>query len=455
MAGGLDFGTLLQALTAADQQAEKNSPFRGVSDFSDAFSQKLITDSARGPDKGGLSTGEGIIAGLISGLISGGSRNLTEGYRTKQSDMAADYLQRSVFGGGPAERPSGMSPSVFAPVNAASKLFGAQDAYVDREKAADLKNQLTLSAFEAVGKNPALADKILAGYGKLAGAPTEIPNEPMVEPPAQPGLFPGSGKSVDQEFNELVPKYVNEYGLTPNAAADIAISATAAKRKANTDAMKQISEARTQAESMLKLADTAERGVSGAGNTGGFFGPVRDLASRAWATVDSDEATQRSYQGLLDSVAPDVIRSSRTAGVGAMSDPEMRAYLAAGPTSSKTPQENRILIDKLRATGSLQRDYADFLEAFVEERGNTVGAAQLWNAYTAQNPLFDSEYNTRERTPWRDWVKSLNGKMPDTPSIRQLESNAAGGAPQGAQPTGRTSGGKPVYRLPDGKLWVE
>lgn len=259
--------------------------------------------------------------------------------------------------------------------------------------------------------------------GRLAGQEAPAPAQPMAEPSAA-GLFPGGPESLQTKFQKTFEDMVNR-GATPNAAVDTATALTAAERKANTDSVKQVTAAREQADKLLRLADTAQRGMEGAGATGGFFGGIRDLASRAYATVNDEESTQRSFQALLDSVKPEVIGMARVPGAGATSDFEARAYLGAGPSSDKTKAENEVLIKKLRSFGELQRDYADFLETYVEEKGTTVGAKQLWDAYTKSNPLFDQQYNPMERAPWRDWVAGLNGQMPSQAGAQPQQ----GGAP--------------------------
>lgn len=145
---GLDFSTILAALGGTDKAAAESDPFAGLSDFGTSLAGTVLKTAL--PAGGPLTQyspyatipkydiGGGIAAGLASGLLSGVADNLSEGYKTRQEDLAHQALT-SVFSGNPLSRPDGMSPSVFSAVQ---KISDAQ-TISDTQEEADRKQRLT------------------------------------------------------------------------------------------------------------------------------------------------------------------------------------------------------------------------------------------------------------------------------------------------------------------------
>jgi len=133
-------------------------------------------------------------------------------------------------------------------------------------------------------------------------------------------------------------------------------------------------------------------------------------------TQNTEEAEQRASQALLESTGPDIIKASREAGVGAMSDAEMNSYLRAGPSERKTKEQNEVLIEKAKTIANIQEDYADYLDWYRNQKGTMQGAETLWRSYKERNPLFIEKgkelvFNAG-RQPWGDFVVQSQGAGP-------------------------------------------
>jgi len=217
----MDFNTLLNALTLSDAQAEKNSPYAGVSDFGDAFGQRLLQDSAGGK----LSTGEGVLAGLLTGLLGGGAKNLTNTYRQQQNQMASDYLQRTALGES-VMRPAGMHPSVFAPVENAGQIFNIAKKAEDRAAVAadqrDFQNAVGLKVIEKTFDNPWKAKRagpmvapILQAYlggGKSAAAAPSAAEPSDVGAPAQAEPLAEGAPNLGRTYEDYLEQFQGNEG---------------------------------------------------------------------------------------------------------------------------------------------------------------------------------------------------------------------------------------------------
>lgn len=234
----------------------------------------------------------------------------------------------------------------------------------------------------------------------------------------KPSLF-GDYTPLATRRAERTRSYMAQ-GLTPNAAADQANKDFAVENIANKDAMEKLKTTREQAAALAQIAGQAEAGVRGAGQTGGILNFPRNVLSMALATIDPEEAQQRASQALLDAVKPEVMGVAKKPGSGATTDFESNMYIKSGPSSALTPQENQILIDNIRALAQIKREYSNFLENYINDKGDAVGADQAWEAYKMANPLLDKENNPiANRAPWQDFF--AQAKTFPVYSVKQLQ----------------------------------
>lgn len=419
----MDLDTIFAVLTGADRAAKESDPFRPMADFTKQLGQAVVQASPSG------STEENILAGILTGLAGGASENLSQGYLSKQSDLSNTLLLDGLKSGVLPERPEGMSRSVFDNLGRANSVFKVNNQLENQESDRAVKNKLLEklvdTQIDADPRKRRAGEDFMRRMGMIQG--DAAPSAPLAtNKPQTSDLFPGGPESVKTKFSRTFDDFLAQ-GATPNAALDAANSLTAAERKANTGSVDTVAEARKKAQALLDLASTAEAGVEGAGNTGGFGWPVKDFASKLYATISPEETQQRAAQTLLDSVKPDIIKATRTAGVGAMSDVEMRAYLSAGPNSANTPTENALLIDKLRNAGKWEQEYADFLDTYREEKGTTQGADKLWQQYKAAHPLFVDGKPNMERPSWMEFFTGGQGPVIDAPPSAAPQTKVVGG----------------------------
>lgn len=217
----------------------------------------------------------------------------------------------------------------------------------------------------------------------------------------------GQYNTTKQKRNSLIQEGLQQ-GLTPNAAAEYAERNLRSSTVMTKNAIEKLEAARKQASGLMDVANKAEYGMQGAGATGGLLNAPRELFSKAYSLISPEETAQRAAQAELDSVKPSIISFAKTPGSGAMSDVEMKVYLGAGPGSDKTPEENARIIDGIKASAQVSKDYADFLEAYIEDKGDAVGADVAWSQYKEANPLIvrDEAGNLNrnsQRTPWQEY----------------------------------------------------
>jgi hypothetical protein len=255
----------------------------------------------------------------------------------------------------------------------------------------------------------------------------------------------GDYENTNAKRNQLMREGMSQ-GLTPNGALEYADKNLAAATAMSKEAVKKIESSRRRADKLKELASVAEAGVQGAGETGGTAWGLRDFISKAYAQVDPEERQQRASQALLESIEPDIIAASRPVGVGAMSDREMKSYLSAGPSSAKAPDENRKLIEKMKNVAAIEQEYGDFLEAYIEDKGDAIGADKAWQSYKEAHPLIVQDgsgefvFNSN-RQPWTDFFSQKRQQVSE-PSVQG-----------GGEIQTRMIGGQPVRvrRLPDGR----
>jgi hypothetical protein len=472
----VDLAFLAKALADSEKAAQASNPY--------TTTNQVLSSINWNPND--FSTGENLAGGAVKGLLSGFFGGLGDNYVTGQKAQAMDLLG-SLARGKEIARPDDMDLSVFAPLEQAGGLFALQQDLLEDEAVkqvgrdsqklinAKIAEGLTLdpttgtlklynpkeekrkeSTFtaltDAIAKNPNNAAKTIQAF-KDAGLvdDADVKSITAIEQPQTPAESPSlfGGSTMSDKYTQELQKLLDQ-GVPAGTAAESAKALTAAERKGSEKSAERIQEIRERARSLSGLAQTALAGVEGAGNTGGFLGGIRDLASSAYAVVSPEEREQRASQGILESVAPDVLRASRQQGTGSTSDVEFKEYLKAGPTSSKTPEQNRAIIEKLENASKMESEYADFLDTFLAERGTLYGdkgqpsAEQLWEVYKKQNPLLIRDpktkeliYNT-ERPSWRefDFAGALSGKNASKPSNQGASVPSVGGSFNGEKVIG-------------------
>lgn len=163
----MDIGSLLAALTAADKSVAESNPFTPFQDAATGIGG-LVLQGAKG---GQLGTTDALLGGLLAGLGSGISGNLSDSFQTKQNSLAEDLLTKAVRGQSVFERPSGMSPSVFAAVKNTGNLFALENALGSEAAQREAERKAQFDIATTIAKEKAIRQMNREDYGAIANVP--------------------------------------------------------------------------------------------------------------------------------------------------------------------------------------------------------------------------------------------------------------------------------------------
>lgn len=467
---------------AQKQLVAEADPYSGGASVADAISNLAVS---AGPQ---YKTRDKIILGALSGLTGGLFSGASQDYQNR----AQDAYTSSVMGlsaGKDIAKPSVLSDALFSGAKQQSNLFKLRQALTANDlaqklgqetKLAEMKGEQDLKAEVAkeLIKNPRraqqLAPVIQSLFGAKGGAampaqalaaPTETEitsgasadQSPLLASPQQTpatkdpalgkvlgilgGNF-GEPESIEDKQVRIAQRFQDE-GATPGEAWSQAGKQLDADRIALKASTKKVEDVREAANQALQMADTAQLGIEGAGETGGLLGGVRNLASKAAALVNPEQQQKQASQTLLDSVRPQIVQTMRSPG--AISDFESRMLIGAGPSSSNTPEANAEIVSKIRGVAQLNNEYADYLDWYRERMGTVTGADKVWQSYKKDNPLVlqdesgKGSFNT-DRQSIFDWLtlgpnNGGNGSGGGAPVPPQVQTTKSKGASQVNRPT--------------------
>lgn len=237
---------------------------------------------------------------------------------------------------------------------------------------------------------------------KLVQALAPDMTAPMVGAEGAP--MPGATE-MQQKRDALITRGI-AMGMTPNAALEYAERNTKFETKATGEAGKKIEKSRERGINLEEIAATARAGMEGAGMTGGILAGPRQLASRLAAVVSPSEQEKQDFQKVLDSVKPRIVQILRSPG--AVTELENKLLIGAGPSSNNTPTENARIIAGMETIAQLEQDYADFLEAFVTQKGSSIGADTAWRQYKSEQVFPAGTFNP-QRQDWQSWMTEKGG----------------------------------------------
>lgn len=406
----IDFNTLFQTLNAANQGIAKEDPYLPLSSFADNFGSTIVKNAPA------LGTKDSLIAGLITGLTGGIFSGLGDEWQADKNKLASTTLLNDLRGQDTIN--DGLPPSVFSGIQNAGGLFRLQEKAAQQEELQQAAQKLVFSDPQKAQmlKRSGIDPYQLAGitpvqpsgtFGNEQGSPLGMDSQPQ-------SLFPdvAGTESLNNKYNRYVQEAIAQ-GATYSAARQQAKDLTEADRKALNGSVDKAAEARKYADELQALADTAKAGAAGAGATGGLFGGLRNTASWLVAPFSEDQSRKQTATALLDSIAPQIVKMNRSPG--AVSDYETKLYLGAGPSHYQLPETNQLLSDKIANVADLNRQYADFLDAYKAEKGTVFGADKLWQEYKHSYPTFISNQETgnieinKDRPSWQEWLMQSKG----------------------------------------------
>jgi hypothetical protein len=280
----------------------------------------------------------------------------------------------------------------------------AEQAAADRK----FRNELTIEGVKA---------NLLApeDYLSMIGVTPKVKSvDTSIGKPVEQKLF--EGETLDEKRNRYIEQG-KRMGMTANKASDDADRRLAVEKQANKAVEAKIQDARAKASVVSNLAAIATEGVAGAGSTGGpaLYAGGRELASSLYQYLPTEggrtEAQQRASTRVLDSIRPEIVKAGRSPG--AVTDFENKLLIGAGPSSDKTPEENKALIKGMETRAQLDNEYADFLETYLNQKGTSIGADKLWNEYK-KNEVFKGGVYNPNRTSWVEYLGTKRGMVPST-----------------------------------------
>lgn len=462
--GALDEAALAVLLSGqgGNEAIAASDPYLEFKQAPDAISELIIKESANPA----YSTRDKIIAGLVSGLVSGGFEGLSNDYQSRAQSAYGDSLIDMV-GGRKPERPSVLTPSIFSQASQQADIFknniSLHNALLDKDSTAKQRESIVSKFSDEIAKNPDYAGELIPEMQRMLaivdGSPMAAPAaaSPAISIPGAPAvgaspLKPGipvvkseAAKAAEPELDPAGEKVLSIIGdqfggklpeslaekqkrltseirranrVTPNEASQRAAQQIEADRLALKATFKKADTARTVANKILEVADTAEAGIAGAGETGGgaIIYPVREALSFLYQIGSPEERQQRTAQGILDSTKVQSVQGMR--GLGSLSNKEFETAISTYPNSGKTIEENIGLVEKIRSVGDLELEYADYLDWYRERFSTQTGADKVWQAYKNDHPLIVQDENgvvefNKDRPSVYDWLVS-SGSGGDT-----------------------------------------
>jgi hypothetical protein len=125
------------------------------------------------------------------------------------------------------------------------------------------------------------------------------------------------------------------------------------------------------------------------------------------------EPEDRERIDEMESITEELIAYLRQPGEGTMSDADVARFRASLPSIRRGGNTNANIIDAFEQVAQNSAGYAEFIDNYVSERGTTIGAAEMWNQYLNEVPIFgeNGEVNT-ERSSWREFFGASDGQPP-------------------------------------------
>jgi hypothetical protein len=254
------------------------------------------------------------------------------------------------------------------------------------------------------------ADLDLANARLRRLEPTPTPAVEVPEPGIIKGRF-GEYEPLPAKRDRLI-KEAERLGLPPSARLNYADKNLKAEESTIKTAMSKVDKIRESINNSDYLIARVTQGKEKAGQTGGpaWQAAIREAASGLYSTIPTEggreERAQRAATKELDSIRPEIVKELRSPG--SVSNYETEMLIGAGPSSANTPEENTRILANMVRIRDLNEDYANFMEAYIEDKGSAFGADQVWHQYKKDQVFIDNKFNDN-RMPWNEWFQTKMG----------------------------------------------
>lgn len=313
-----------------------------------------------------------------------------------------------------------------SPEQRISQIEGADLGGLRSQRLLDVSN--TLAARELATKqalqqqqelakiqvDQALAEKYGVPFGQGAEAAQQQAKGLEQFKTSMPAEAPkyGDYKPLTAKKEERVQHYLAQ-GATANKALESAEQDVKPAKAFSEGVLKKANEARDRAAEASAIAATARSGMDKAGQTGGppLWAALRGAASSIYQYVPTpggqEEAQQRAATTELNSIQAKLVKMGRSPG--SVSDKENAMLIGTGPSGDKTQAENEVLVKNIEVAADLDNQFANFMEDYVNDKGDSFGAQKLWEQYKKatvfRNGVINYDYPSFE--DW--WAEQKSG----------------------------------------------
>lgn len=396
-------------------------------------------------------------SGIASGL-QGIAKGLLQGYGARQAGE-----QYSDWAGGlnsALSRPGGLyalsqNPN-YADVTAPMMVeeYGKQRDYLNNlsqmqeqerlkqqsEWAKDPRNlYLSAQGITPPGAPQQPGQPVQSGQPIAPGMPMGAPVAPGAAPGTQAGTAPQIIGSVPlpQRIQQRTTQLVMS-GLDPTAASSRAQGEFEPEIKRATAFSEEIQALRNDANVADNMAQTVLANYDKAGKTGSGY-PEADLQYAIAGRFSPEARKIIDARTALNSIKPDVLKTSRVIGSGAQTDRDATISLESGAGTHQLPEANFRFGNVLAQKAMLGRQKADFLEWYLQTKGTPDGADAVWNQLTGsykiinRDPQTGAEVINKNLPDWKQALQSLMSGQPQAAPTAVAPPQAPMGAPPGPQ----------------------
>lgn len=242
------------------------------------------------------------------------------------------------------------------------------------------------------------------------------------------------------------------------------------ERKRQDDALLEVKDLRSKSQGLRDLGERVLAAQEGAGATGNdFWTGLQRWTGRQVSGFSEEQRKKLAAEQELSATRPEVIKQNYIRGMAGLNQTEADAIVGSGAGGDKTPEFNKNFAQRMFLVADLNDQYSDAVTGAVRNGIPRDEIDQAWNQFKREHPIIKGGVLNTVRPKFDEWLQSKSGDdapVKEDPVLDamsqdvEMKQNPAGtfemsNIPPGAEPTGRTSGGKPVYKLPNGQLFVE
>lgn len=405
---------LVEAIIARAQRDYQNNPYIGIGN-------QLRSTPVTSPN---YSLGQNLLIGALAGAGGGALSGFGEAqYKNELTQNLGNFS--SALGSEDPVSALRADPNLseYAPyyqLQEQSRLKGIEDAIIEKSVDQQLKSPFLTSRLSV--------PSVKAKKGTGGGIEVDIKNQASLTPLAS-GTSDQQKKEVDifGDIPSLSDKYQAELqkNLYQTGSATVARQAanaiTATDIKASQDDLAAAREARNKAKALKESGKTISSLADQVGYTGLGGGAIKTIKSaliplEKTAGIDLGLEREVTNAQVLETTIPSSLALAREGLPGQVSNYENQIYSKAAAGLDKTPEFNKLVGQLFVEKSKQAEEYSNFISAYYQKKGHTIGANEIWDKFTEQHPLVDLDPKTGKfiintnRPSWREGLRNLSTK---------------------------------------------